>query len=89
MLERWVSLRSTYPTGRAYNHLVKHTYGPYDGKPFLGPDELFPSPQLIEFILQYGDQAMEALQNLDDPEEQELHHVSWPKRGDSLKCLDV
>jgi len=51
---------------------VKHTYGPYDGKPFLSPDELFPSPQLIEFILQYGDQAMEALQNLDNEDEQDL-----------------
>ena len=51
---------------------MKHTYGPFDGKPFLGPDELFPSPQLIEFILQYGDQAMEALQNLENPEEQDL-----------------
>jgi len=51
---------------------VKHTYGPYDGKPFLGPDELFPSPQLVEFILQYGDQAMDALQNLENPDEQDL-----------------
>lgn len=51
---------------------MKHTYGPYDGKPFLSPDELFPSPQLVEFILQYGDQAMEALQNLENPEEQDL-----------------
>jgi len=51
---------------------VDHTYGPYDGKPFLSPDELFPSPQLIEFILQYGDKAMEALQNLENPDEQDL-----------------
>lgn len=51
---------------------MKHTYGPYDGKPFLSPDELFPSQQLIEFILQYGDQAMEALQNLENEDEQDL-----------------
>jgi uncharacterized protein with von Willebrand factor type A (vWA) domain len=51
---------------------VKHTYGPFDGKPFLSPDELFPSPQLIEFILQYGEQAMDALQNLENPDEQDL-----------------
>ena len=51
---------------------MKHTYGPYDGKPFLGPDELFPSPQLVEFILQYGDQAMQALQNLESQDEQDL-----------------
>ena len=51
---------------------MKHTYGPYDGKPFLGPDELFPSPQLVEFILQYGDQAMDALNNLENPDEQDL-----------------
>lgn len=51
---------------------MKHTYGPFDGKPFLGPDELFPSPQLVEFILQYGDQAMDALQNLENPDEQDL-----------------
>ena len=56
----------------AYNPSVKHTYGPFDGKPFLGPDELFPSPQLIEFILQYGDQAMDALNNLENPDEQDL-----------------
>ncbi|MEO0477485.1 MAG: VWA domain-containing protein [Planctomycetota bacterium] len=51
---------------------MKHTYGPYDGKPFLGPDELFPSPQLVEFILQYGEQAMDALNNLENPDEQDL-----------------
>jgi uncharacterized protein with von Willebrand factor type A (vWA) domain len=51
---------------------VKHTYGPFDGKPFLSPDELFPSPQLMEFILQYGDQAMDALQNMENPDEQDL-----------------
>ncbi|MEM9019454.1 MAG: VWA domain-containing protein [Planctomycetota bacterium] len=51
---------------------MKHTYGPYDGKPFLSPDALFPSPQLIDFVLQYGDQAMDALQNLENPDEQDL-----------------
>lgn len=51
---------------------MDQTYGPYDGKPFLTPDELFPSPQLIEFILQYGDQAMDALQNLESEDEQDL-----------------
>ena len=61
-----------FALGYAYNQIVKHTYGPFDGKPFLTPDELFPSPQLMEFILQYGDQAMEALQNLDNPDEQDL-----------------
>ncbi len=56
----------------AYDVPVHHTYGPYDGKPFLSPDELFPSPQLIEFILQYGQQALDALENLENPDEQDL-----------------
>lgn len=51
---------------------MKHTYGPYDGTPFLSPDELFPSPQLVEFIMQYGQQGLDALQDLENPDEQDL-----------------
>ena len=47
------------------------SYGEYDGQRFLSPDELFPQPQIINFILQYGDDALDALQNVDGEEEQE------------------
>ena len=32
-----------------------------DGEPFLGPDALFPDPRFAEFLLAYGQQALDAL----------------------------
>jgi uncharacterized protein with von Willebrand factor type A (vWA) domain len=46
-------------------------YGPFDGHPFTTPDSLFPSPKVIQFILTYGQQALEAMDQLDSDEEEQ------------------
>ncbi len=49
---------------------MRYDYSEFDGEGFLSPDQLFPQPQVMEFILQYGDQALDAMQKLEDPDEQ-------------------
>ena len=49
---------------------MKFEYGQFDGQPFLGPDQLFPEPKVMRFILQYGEQALDAMQHLEGEEEQ-------------------
>lgn len=49
---------------------MKFDYGQYTGEPFPTPDSLFPEPKVVEFILQYGQQALDAMQQLDNPDEQ-------------------
>lgn len=48
---------------------MKFTYSEFDGESgegrFLSPDDLFPSPAVVEFILQYGQQALDALPDAD------------------------
>ena len=39
---------------------MKYFYGQFDGEEFPTPDKLFGFDQLMEFIMQYGDQAMKA-----------------------------
>ena len=52
---------------------MRFDYGPFDGKPFLGPDDLFPPPQLARFILQHGQAALDHLdQGDEDDQRQEL-----------------
>ncbi len=43
---------------------MKYFYGEYDGQEFPTPDALFHSNDLMDFIMQYGEQAMKALQEL-------------------------
>ena len=49
---------------------MKFSYGEFDGQEFLTPDQLFADPRVMNFILQYGEQALDAMQNLEDPDEQ-------------------
>jgi len=49
---------------------MKYDYSEFDGEGFLSPDQLFPQPQVMEFLLQYGEQALDAMQKLEDPDEQ-------------------
>jgi len=49
---------------------MEFEYGEFDGQPFLGPDQLFPEPRVMRFILQYGEQALDAMQHLEGEEEQ-------------------
>ncbi len=44
---------------------MRFDYGSFDGQPFSGPDSLFPSPQIMRLILQYGQKGLDALENLD------------------------
>lgn len=50
---------------------MKYNYGEFDGQPFLSPDQLFPEQKVMRFILQYGEQALDAMQNLEGDEEQQ------------------
>lgn len=51
---------------------MQYQYGKFEGDPFPTPDSLFPSPHVVEFILQYGQQALDAMQFMDDEQEQQL-----------------
>jgi len=51
---------------------MRYQYGEFDGSPFPSPDSLFPSPQVVQLILQYGQQALDALDNTDDEQYAEL-----------------
>lgn len=47
---------------------MRYEYGAFDGQPFPTPDSLFPPPEVVQFILHYGEQALHALDNLDGEE---------------------
>jgi len=48
---------------------MKYFYGQFDGEEFPTQDKLFGFDQLMQFILQYGEQALDAIQQmLTDPE---------------------
>src|SRR6476620_2205303 len=64
---RWsgVSIRNADgPTIRA----MRYFYGEYDGTDFPTQDKLFGFDQLMQFIMQYGEQALKAIeQMMNDP----------------------
>ena len=43
---------------------MKYFYGEYDGSEFPTPDKLFGFDQLMNFIMQYGDQALKAIEQM-------------------------
>ncbi len=48
---------------------MKYFYGEFDGEAFPTPDKLFGFDQLMDFIMQYGEQALKAIeQMMKDPE---------------------
>jgi len=51
---------------------MRHSYSEFDGKGFLGPDELFKPDKIFQFILQYGEDALDTMNNLEDPAQQAL-----------------
>jgi uncharacterized protein with von Willebrand factor type A (vWA) domain len=55
---------------------MKYFYGQYDGEEFPTPDKLFAQDQLMDFILQYGEQALKAIEQMlkegDDDEKSEM-----------------
>lgn len=51
---------------------MKYFYGEFDGEAFPTQDKLFGFDQLMEFIMQYGEQAMKAIeQMMQDPKNQQ------------------
>jgi Ca-activated chloride channel homolog len=47
---------------------MKYFYGEYDGQEFPTPDKLFSFDQLMQFIMQYGEKGLQAIQQmLNDP----------------------
>ena len=47
---------------------MRFDYGEFTGQPFMSPDMLFPAPKVLEFILQYGQQALDAMEQMDGDE---------------------
>ena len=45
---------------------MRYTYGPFDGNEFPTMDSLGAFENLIDFVLQYGEQALDALEDVDD-----------------------
>jgi uncharacterized protein with von Willebrand factor type A (vWA) domain len=59
---------------------MKYFYGEFDGTPFPTPDKLFKFDQMMNFIMQYGEQALKAIQQMmNDPEN--------PQQSDLLEQL--
>ena len=51
---------------------MKYFYGEYDGEPFPTQDQLFGLNNLMDFIMQYGEQALKAIeQMMKDPSNQQ------------------
>ncbi|MCC6579931.1 MAG: VWA domain-containing protein [Phycisphaeraceae bacterium] len=44
---------------------MRYDYAAYNGQPFLAPDDLFASPQVVQFILMHGQSALDAMQQFD------------------------
>ncbi|MEA2734519.1 MAG: Ca-activated chloride channel [Humisphaera sp.] len=59
---------------------MKYFYGEYDGEPFPTQDQLFGLNNLMDFIMQYGDQALKAI-------EQMMKDPSNPEQSDLLEQL--
>jgi uncharacterized protein with von Willebrand factor type A (vWA) domain len=59
---------------------MKYFYGQYDGTQFPTPDKLFGFDQLMQFIMQYGEQALKAIQQM-------LHDPKTPEQSDMLEKL--
>lgn len=48
---------------------MKYFYGEYDGQEFPSPDKLFGMDKLMDFIMEYGEQALRAIeQMMNDPQ---------------------
>src|SRR4029079_6298409 len=59
---------------------MKYFYGEYDGSEFPTQDKLFGFDQLMQFIMQYGDQALKAM-------EQMLNDSGNPEQSEMLEKL--
>ncbi len=44
---------------------MRYAYGEYDGDEFPSPDSLFDYDQIMDFILEYGEKALDAMDKMD------------------------
>jgi len=51
---------------------MRYTYREFDGEAFIGPDDLFAPNKVVEFILHYGQSALDAMNQFENPEEQQI-----------------
>ena len=51
---------------------MRYKYGEYDGQPFPTPDRLYPSAEVTRVILQFGQRALDAMDQLEDGEGGEI-----------------
>jgi uncharacterized protein with von Willebrand factor type A (vWA) domain len=55
---------------------MKYFYGEFDGQEFPTPDKLFGLDQLMQFVMQYGEQALRAMQQMmNDPKNSEYSEM--------------
>ncbi len=54
---------------------MRYKYGEFDGSEFPTPDSLFNYDRIFDFILEYGDNALEALNHLDAADAQILEQL--------------
>ena len=54
---------------------MRYNYGQYDGQEFPTPESLFAYDQIFDFILAYGDQALEAMRQLQDADAEILEKL--------------
>jgi Ca-activated chloride channel homolog len=69
---------------------MKYFYGEYDGEEFPTQDKLFGFDQLMNFILQYGDQAMDAMQQMmDQPNDDQVSDLLEQMLQDGMLDKDA
>jgi len=69
---------------------MKYFYGQYDGQEFPTEDKLFGFDQLMQFIMEYGEQALKALQQMmNDPKNQNQADLIEQLLGDGMLDKDA
>jgi Ca-activated chloride channel homolog len=69
---------------------MKYFYGEYDGEPFPTQDKLFGLDQLMDFIMQYGEQALKAIeQMMKDPSNEQQSELLEQMLKDGLLDKDA
>ncbi|MGN6627137.1 MAG: VWA domain-containing protein [Tepidisphaeraceae bacterium] len=69
---------------------MRYQYGEFDGEEFPTQDKLFGFDQIMDFILQYGDQALKAMQQMmKDPEDQGVHDLLEQMLKDGMLDKDA
>lgn len=60
---------------------MKYQYGEFNGQEFISPNDLFASNKLVDFILQYGQEALEAMEQFGEADEQQQIVVAMIQAG--------